>query len=770
PYKLNQANLTGKYGKDIFKVRLVVNGTIVRQAEMDGNGNFTFPNVATFIQPGDTVELVGVDSRYQEQKRIPVNVDDSMNFDLTVNQNPYIIGTSTALTGTYGKDLSRVRLSVNGKVVAQAQTDGAGNYNFPNAAQFITSNSDVVKVLGVDSTFAQRAETPVNVQGGLVYDYSLTADPYTLNQTNLTGKYGKDIFKVRLVVNGTIVRQAEMDGNGNYTFPNIASYIKPSDKVELVGVDSRYQEQKRIPVTVTDATDYKLTVVQNPYIVGTSKAITGTYGKDISKVRLFVNGTVVAQATTDSAGNYSFANAAQYIKSDQDVVKVVGVDSSYVQRAEVAVPVQGSIVYDYALTVDPYRLNQANLTGTYGKDIARVRLFINGVVVRQAEVDGNGNYTFPNIGSSIKAGDKVEVVGVDSRFVEQQRIPLSVNENLDYALTVAENPYTIGTSTALSGTYGEDINQVRLVVNGTVVTQAQLDGSGNYTIPNAAQFIKAATDNVQVVGVDKQFVQQASQTVNLASKPVDYALTAPASYELKGKQITGTYGKDLTAVRLLVNGEMKVQAQLDGNGNYTFNNVDSFITSGTDQVVVVGVDSTYQEQARKTIAVTVPKDYTLTQDSYKIGQDALTGKYGADIKAVRLYKDGVLLVNRNVDGSGSFTFPEAYAQIKDDGANYEIVGVDASNVDQIRIPVVVSGSLDFAATANPYTLGDATITGTVGADVKRLQLVVNGTVKRLGTISGSTFSVSGAGIVAGDKVEIYAQDSHFITRTVITVQ
>ncbi|EUJ24376.1 lipoprotein [Listeria floridensis FSL S10-1187] len=708
-----------------------MNGTIVRQAEMDGNGNFTFPNVATFIQPGDTVELVGVDSRYQEQKRIPVNVDDSMSFNLTVNQNPYIIGTSTALTGTYGKDLSRVRLFVNDQVVAQAQTDGAGNYTFPNAAQFIKSSSDVVKVVGVDSTFAQRAETPVNVQGSIVYDYSLTADSYTLNQANLTGKYGKDIFKVRLVVNGTIVRQAEMDGNGNYTFPNIASYIKAGDKVEIVGVDSRYQEQNRIPVTVNENLDYTLTVVQNPYIVGTSKAITGTYGKDISRVRLFVNGTVVAQATTDSAGNYSFANAAQYITSDKDVVKVVGVDSSYVQRAEVAVPVQGGIVYDYALTVDPYRLNQANLTGTYGKDIARVRLFINDVVVRQAEVDGNGNYTFPNIGPSIKAGDKVEVVGVDSRFVEQKRIPVTVNENLDYTLTVAENPYTIGTSTALSGTYGEDINQVRLVVNGNVVTQAQLDGSGNYTIPNAAQFIKSATDNVQVVAVDKQFVQQASQTVNLVSKPVDYALTAPASYELKGKQIIGTYGKDITAVRLLVNGEVKAQGQLDGNGNYTFNNVDSFITAGTDKVEVVGVDSTYQEQARKTIAVTVPKDYSLTQDSYKIGQDALTGKYGADIKAVRLYKDNVLVVNRNVDGSGSFTFPEAYVQIKDDGANYEIVGVDASNVDQIRIPVVISGSLDFAATANPYTLGDATITGTVGADVKRLQLVVNGTVKRL---------------------------------------
>ncbi|EUJ22731.1 cell wall anchor domain-containing protein, partial [Listeria floridensis FSL S10-1187] len=185
----------------------------------------------------DKVEVVGVDSRYVEQARKPVTVvgNDVMDYDLTVQQNPYVIGTSTSLTGTYGDDISKVRLFVNGKVVAQATTDSNGNYTFATAAQFITSSTDTVKVVGVDSAYVQRAEKPVTVQGNVQYDYSLSADPYKLNQANLTGKYGKDIFKVRLVVNGTIVRQAEMDGNGNFTFPNVATFIQPGDTVELVG-------------------------------------------------------------------------------------------------------------------------------------------------------------------------------------------------------------------------------------------------------------------------------------------------------------------------------------------------------------------------------------------------------------------------------------------------------------------------------------------------------------------------------------------------------
>ncbi|EUJ24212.1 cell wall anchor domain-containing protein, partial [Listeria floridensis FSL S10-1187] len=148
-----------------------------------------------------------------------------------------------------------------------------------------------------------------------------------------------------------------------------------------------------------------------------------------------------------------------------------------------------------ALSVNPYALGQEALTGKYGADIAKVRLFINGAVATQAQVDGNGNYTFPNAGALIKAGDTVEVVGVDSKYVEQKRIPVSVQQSSkDYNLTVTTNPYTIGTSTTISGTYGADISRVRLFVNGTVVTQAQTDGSGNYTIPNAANFIKSASD------------------------------------------------------------------------------------------------------------------------------------------------------------------------------------------------------------------------------------------------------------------------------------
>lgn len=263
------------------------------------------------------------------------------------------------------------------------------------------------------------------MEGEEAADFSLTVPTsYKLGSSTLTGKFGQDIFRVRLWVNGKVVAQATTNSSGTYTFSNVEKYItSASDKVEIVGVDSRYAEQVRETVAVENNTfNYALTVSQNPYEIGASTSITGTIGKDLWKVRLKVNGTIVAQAMTDALGNYTFTNAAQFIASASDVVEIVAVDTQYVQRASISVAVKQSGAEIYALTANPYKLNQADLTGTFGKGIAKVRLFVNGIVQKQAVTDTAGNFKFTSIASFIKAGDKVELVGVDSRYVEQARI------------------------------------------------------------------------------------------------------------------------------------------------------------------------------------------------------------------------------------------------------------------------------------------------------------------------------------------------------------
>ncbi|EUJ26562.1 immunoglobulin-like domain-containing protein, partial [Listeria cornellensis] len=257
---------------------------------------------------------------------------------------------------------------------------------------------------------------------------SLTPDPYAKDSATLTGKYGKDIAKVRLWVNDVAVAQATTS-NGDFTFTNIASFIKnKTDKVEVVGVDAQYNELNRKPVTLTgfDTLDNALTAPAN-FTLDQDTTINGTMGTNVAKVRLSVNGVIVKQATT-SAGTYTITGANTYIKSTTDVVKIIAVDAQYkeVNTKTVTVIPNGSI-YDYKLDVNAYTFGDATITGTYGKDVTAVRLWVNGAPVKNATLS-NGNFTINGLATITKATDKVEVVAVNASFKEVNRKTVQAGE------------------------------------------------------------------------------------------------------------------------------------------------------------------------------------------------------------------------------------------------------------------------------------------------------------------------------------------------------
>ncbi|MBC1606168.1 hypothetical protein HCJ39_15735, partial [Listeria rocourtiae] len=158
-----------------------------------------------------------------------------------------------------------------------------------------------------------------------------------------------------------------------------------------------------------------------------------------------------------------------------------------------------------------------------------VRLFVNGVVRKQAQTDGKGTYTFPTADQYIlKATDRVEVVGVSASYQELKRISIPITR-IEPTLTVPSH-YEIGTNKALSGTFSQEIRYVRLFVNGVVRKQAQTDGKGTYTFPTADQYILKATDRVEVVGVSASY--QELKRISIPITRVEPMLTVPSHYEI----------------------------------------------------------------------------------------------------------------------------------------------------------------------------------------------------------------------------------------------
>lgn len=406
PSRANQAAVYHSSNTDVITVDALGNWKAVG----DGEAVITVTSV-------DNPSLV---------KMIPVNITTPLSTD-GLTAKPYKIGDAK-LSGTFGTEISKVRLWINGKAVTQATVNPDGSYEFLNATSYIFKATDKVEVVGVDSKYVEKNRITVKVSGTSIFDDKLTAAPYQMGSNNLTGTFGKNIGKVRLWVNGKAVSQATLNPDGSYTFANVASFIKMTgDKVEIVGVDAQYNEMNRIAVSITGTSTFdNIITVPTTFRIGDG-TLSGDFGKDVFKVRLWVNGKVITQAST-SSGSYSFANIASYITSPLDVVQIVAVDKQYNEINRVDVDITGNGVFNYLLTAESYLLGDEILTGAYGKDIVEIKLSVGGNIVQTARLDKTTRqFTLINMSSLVPDEDaSIRIIGYNAQHQEVHRIAVSV--------------------------------------------------------------------------------------------------------------------------------------------------------------------------------------------------------------------------------------------------------------------------------------------------------------------------------------------------------
>ncbi|WP_252371140.1 immunoglobulin-like domain-containing protein, partial [Listeria newyorkensis] len=173
-------------------------------------------------------------------KKATASTTVKQGIDYSLTANTYKMG-DTKLTGTVGKNVSRVRLWINGKPVVQGVINADGTYEFPTAANFIKLVGDTVEVVAVDSNYVEVNRKTVTVTGTSTFDNALTVAKFNTGDTKITGTFGKDIKKVRLSINGKSVTQAATTAAGTFEIANVDKFItSPLDLVEIVGVDDQY--------------------------------------------------------------------------------------------------------------------------------------------------------------------------------------------------------------------------------------------------------------------------------------------------------------------------------------------------------------------------------------------------------------------------------------------------------------------------------------------------------------------------------------------------
>ncbi|MBC2187862.1 immunoglobulin-like domain-containing protein [Listeria booriae] len=603
--------------------------------------------------------------------------------------NP-VTAASTKLTGTGTPNTPTHVQTENGQVLGRGQADKDGKYTIT-----IPIQAEGTKLRVFQTIAGTEYMSPITVEKN---PYTLTASPYQIGTSNVTGTYaGTDldqITKVVLLVDGVIVKNGVFN-NTTKTFQVAANgFVTNTNQRVEVALFHGNTELKRAPVTVTARPSGSYTVTPATYQLGTSN-VTGTYtGTDLSqitKVVLLVDGVIVKNgAFNNTTKTFQIAANGFVTNTNQRVEVALFHGNTELKRASVTVTARPS--GSYTVTPATYQLGTSLVTGTYtGTDlsqITKVVLLVDGAVVKNGAFN-NTTKAFQIVAGGLVNNSKQRVeVALFNGTTELKRATVFVTDA--YTLTTAT--YQIG-SANVTGSYAglntDAITKAVLLVDGVVVKNGALNTSDHTFRIAANGFVTNMRQRVEValyIG-----------TTEVKRTPVsvlgNFTLT-PATYQLGTNNVTGSYtGNDLEAITkvvLLVDGVVVKIGTFDP-ATKTFQIYAKGLVTTANQRVEVALFHNTTELKRATVAVSPGGSYSITATPYPLGGSYITGTYTGthleDITKVSLLVDGVVVKNGTL-ASTTKTF-QIYANGFVTTANQRVevaLYVGSTQVSRISVP------------------------------------------------------------------------------------
>lgn len=330
---------------------------------------------------------------------------------------------------------------------------------------------------------------------------------------------------------------------------------------------------------------------------------------------------------------------------------------------------------DEMLIVNNFNLGKDNnVTGTLSKDIASIKLTVNGTEFTGGTIS-NGTFKFYAKGGKIKSvTDVVTISGFNKAGDHLITKNVKVVDVMVGELSVAD--FKVGLGTNLTGTFSEDIKSIKVDVDGKVYKGGTLSSNGTFKF-----YFKGNVTNINQVavisGFDADGYEIARKRITLLPQTPGEGYINPAPFVLtEDSNITGTYSYDVKTIEVFVDGVKYEGGTISGDGTFKFY-ARSIVNSKnqTVEIVAYGVDGT--ETGRNFIPILTPEigSGTLTPNEFTIGKsNNVTGSYTGDIASVRVVVDGVEFKGGTVK-DGEFRF-YASGKITKDSKDVKILGYD----------------------------------------------------------------------------------------------
>ncbi|MBC2370743.1 autolysin modifier protein [Listeria booriae] len=339
PNPSNFAISTDSYVKGTFTgnvktVSLVVNGVESAKVSVMDATNWQYYAKGKIVNPTDVVSVKGYNAAGTLVDTKTITVSQNPAGQSTITPAAFKLKTDTYVKGTFTGSVKYVALKVGDTTYSKVAVVDGTNWQY-YAKDKITDATTPVSIIGYDSTGTQIVTENVTVTPENTS--TLTADKYTLGDSNVTGKYTGAVKYVGVKINDTTYSKVPVNADGSYQY-----YIKDKvgskdDVITVLGYDSTGAVVAQETATIDPGVAPTMTA--DEFLVGTTKNVTGTFTGGVKYVGLQVGGTVYSKVPVNADGTYQYY-AKDKIADTATTVTVLGYDSTGAVAVQAVVAVK----------------------------------------------------------------------------------------------------------------------------------------------------------------------------------------------------------------------------------------------------------------------------------------------------------------------------------------------------------------------------------------------------------------------------------------------
>ncbi|MBC1650764.1 autolysin modifier protein [Listeria booriae] len=681
----DSVNVTGTAEPNATIVIKNAAGTTIGSGTVGSDGKYS---LTIDKQPEGTV-VTATATKNGKQSSASTTVVDNHFSAPTINDyyvnDGYVSGTAPA-------GAKKVTIEVGGNIIRTVDVAANGTYRvYVNDNAAMGQAGTVFHAYATDANGKTSDKASSTVKAKAVVVAPPTINNYVVDSGYVTGKATAPATKVTISIGGKDVRTGDVAADGTFKI-----YVNDNADFKVVGKEfTAVAKDAAGNVSQPAKSTVQGTQLAQPtidaYYAG-QEYVTGKTDKATSKIGLYdKDGNLLRYGAVDAAtGTYKI------YASDKTSMRVVG-DEFSVKAIDVAgtatAPTKSTILTAILgkPSIDDYNKGDEYVTGKTDLATSKIGLYDSqGNLLRTGLVNPDGTY-------KIYASDKafMQVIGnvFTVRAINSANVPglaatsPVLGERVPSKVTAAA--YNLGDNN-VTGTYTGAGSKVQLFVNGVLVKNGALDtATGTYQV-YAKDYIKATTDNVEIVLYDKNWQELDRTKVDVKAAAGQTLKITPDTYTIGDSNLTGTFDGVSQSIKLYVNGELARTGQISGDGKTFVVYAQDKIKSVTDVVTVVGVDKDGKEV---TAPVTVkaaseaPDALKIGAISYKLNTDNLTGSYTGTMNGVELWVNGVKARTGGFDATAQtftvyakdkITSTSDVVQIKGYDKNWNVVTIDVT--------------------------------------------------------------------------------------------